>query len=363
MNVVDMSICRLLSLSCAALLVGGCGTSGDDPLVSKTSKTDAAAVAAAATVVGSASEFAISQLYQGTTAIAGLSGDFGTYALRDVANGGPGIPAAQSLILDAATFTAVAGGTASGTATFTADQLAPDSTTLPGGWWHLTVNFAGQASYFTVTADDSTVANATNGSLDVYVRDGATTITAAGTWTQVIDAWTVARAATAPVLTISPGTPAARTTTITGIRHLARTVSRVDNGTTITRTETGSLDGDTSALLAAVPSLATLWGVTAGPTLPDSNLPRNNRVFARWVQATTLADASTSTWTWDRLLNWTIVQTKPSAAAKWASTTVSAGGASHYLTRDGVREGVYTANGIVNRWNMVVDVARSGRRL
>ena len=359
----DMSICRLLLLSCATLLAGGCGISGDDPLASKTSRADAAAVAAATAVVGSASEFAISQLYQGTTAIAALSGDFGSYALRDVANGGPGIPAAQSLIITASTFTAVAGGTASGTATFTSDRLAPDSSTLPTGWWHLNVNFADQASAFTVTADDGTVANATSGSLDLYVRDGATTITSAGNWTQVIDAWTIARTATAPGLTISPGTPGARTTTITGIRHLSRTVSRVDNATTITRTETASIDGDTTALLAAVPSLAALWNVTAGPRLPDSNLPRTDRLFARWVQPTTLADASTATWTWDRLINWTIVQTKPRAAAAWASTTVTGSGASHYLARDAVREGVYTPSGIVNRWAMVVDLARSGRRL
>jgi hypothetical protein len=362
MNFGTMLICRRLWFSGAILILGGCSTSGDDPLASKTSKTDAATVAAAALVAGSASEFAIAQLYQGTSAIAGIADDFGPYALRDAANGGPGIPAAQSRLIDAARFTTAAGGIASGTATFTSDQLAPDFTSLPSGWWHLNVDFAGQASAFAITADDGTVARATSGSLDLYVREGTTTITAAGTWTQVIDAWTVARAATAPSLTVNPGTPAARTITIAGIRHLARTVNRVDDGTTITRTETGSIDGDAAALLAAVPSLATRWNVTSGPTLPDSNLPRTDRVFARWVQPTTLADTSTSTWTWDRLLTWTIIQTKPSAAAAWAATTITGSGGSHYLTRDGVREGVYTANGLVNRWGMVIDLTRSGRR-
>jgi hypothetical protein len=362
-----MFLCRILACSGIALLVGGCGTSGDDPLISKTSRRDAAAVIAASAVIGSASEFAISQLYQGTTAIASTSGDSGNYALREVANGGPGLPLAQSLIIDAATFTAVSRGIASGTATFTSDQQAPDASTLPSGWWHLNIAFAGQANAFTVTADDGTIANATNGSLDVYVRDGATTITSAGNWTQVIDAWTVARNPTAPVITVSPGTTGARTTAITGIRHLTRTVTRSDNATVITRTETGSVDGDVTDLLAAVPTLGTLWGVAGGPALPDSNLPRTTRVFARWVQPTTFADGSTSTWTWARLFSWTIVQTKPSgsgsATAAWGATSVNTGGASHYLSRDSVREGVYNPSGIVNRWGMVVDYARTGRRL
>jgi hypothetical protein len=354
----------LPALACVSLLLlGGCEDKNSNQLVSPTLSSDMSGIAAAAIAVGTAGDFGLAQLYQGTSAVAGLGNAGIQAALRDVSNGGPGIPAAQSVILDGATLATAAGGTASGTLAFTSDLLAPDGSALPGSWWHLRLDAAGQTTSFAVTADDGAIATLTSGALDAYVLDGATTVTSPGIWTQTVDLWLIAKPSAPVRLSVTPLGGLSRSLTLSGIRHVRHQITRTDNGTTVTRVDNGTVDGDGTTLVAAIPSISTAFGLSSGPQRDDSSFPRVPRYFASWRQDTALAGGTSHVWTFERVASWSLTQTKPTGSATWTGASIGSSTGSHYLDRDGVREGVYNNSGLLNRWLLTVDVSKSGRRL
>jgi hypothetical protein len=345
------------------LLLCGCEDKNANLLASPTLNSDMSGVAAAAIAVGTAGDFGLAQLYQGTTAVAAIGNRGSGVELRDASNGGPGIPAAQSVILDGPTLAAAAGGTATGTLAFTSDLLAPDGSTLPGSWWHVHLDAAGQTIPFTVTADDGALASLTSGTLDGYVLDGATTIISPGNWTQNVDLWLIAAPAAPVSLSVAPLNGLPRSLTLSGIRHIHRVVTRNDDGTTVTRVDTGTVDGDGTVLVAAIPSITSTFGLSSGPLLTDSSFPRVPFLFATWREDTALAGGTSHTWTFDRVATWSLTQTKPTGSTIWTGATINSTTGSNYLDLDGGREGVYTDAGLLNRWGLTVDVSRSGRRL
>jgi hypothetical protein len=131
----------------------------------------------------------------------------------------------------------------------------------------------------------------------------------------------------AVTVTIALANGASRTATLSGERHASRAITRTKttavSGTTISRTDNVTIDGD----LSAVPV-----GLTSGPTMNDK--ASNPHLFTKWTH-TLSTPTATHTLVWDRFATWTANWTYTSGVTPGWSAAISSMNENIYIQRDG----------------------------
>jgi|GEM_PF-6904959 hypothetical protein len=310
----------LQSLTACALLTGalaltGCGSSNNaSNSPAQTTGGDAQATSAASSAVGLASDAGLNQLYnKGVAAFreaprSTIVND-GPRPVNEIIfclNNTPPSPAIGSSVITT---------TAYPSPIYTSGQIQfeADSTGLPADWYHISLSFT-SGNPFVVTNEEGDVITIDSGSFELYVSDpGAVGSGTPGDWTDTIDCYAyIAQSApiTAVVQLASGGT---RTTSLSGLRHVKRAITRSITGTTVTRADNVTIDGDYSNLSGIVTPT-----IVSGPSLAD----RNGTIhpFTMWQHTTTLADGLVHTFLWDRHCTYSVTYTYQQGSPTWIGT-------------------------------------------
>lgn len=327
----------LLPALVACVCLAGCGAAA---LPTTSSPPIQQAAAAAASGIGVITDAAVSQLY-GTTS----SGIAWQPLAGAPVHDGPGL---ADLVIAAAGSAADADDPPTpsiGAATpdptsyphpaWTSGSVgwSANITGMPANWYHVYVTFGGTT--YRSTDDSGNLVAIDTGGIEVYVHETAGTTDGLGNWTHTVD-WYVWLPTAQPV-TVTLANGGALTYSLSGLRHVQRAITHTKSTTagTVTahRTDLVKIDGDYSALIAALPSL----GAVSGPNLDDTHL------ISRAFDQTTCTGTGTTlghSLKWNRYATYTIDWTAsyPAAGAAgdfpWAGT-VSSLSENAYLTVDG----------------------------
>jgi hypothetical protein len=311
-----MSLLRSLT-SCAivagVLTFAGCGNGNSGSSDPQSTAGDAQATGAGSAAVGLAADAGLNQLYtQGVAAFreaphTALVND-GPKPVNEIIfclNNNPPTPALQTSVITTTGYPSPV---------FTSGQIQfeADSTGLPAHWYHLTLEFT-SSTPFVMTNEEGDIVTISSGSFELYVMDPGAVVSAPGDWTDTIDCYAYI-AQTAPITAVvqlaSGGT---RTTTLYGLRHVNRAITRSITGTQVSRNDNVAVNGDYSGLSGIVtPAIA------SGPLLADRT--GTDRLFTMWHHSTTLGDGMVHTFVWDRYCTYAVAYTYPQGSPTWTGT-------------------------------------------
>jgi hypothetical protein len=325
--------CTASAIILGALFASSCGKSsnGGSSLLPGTTE-EARTASGASAVSGTALDAGLNQLYSG-----------GSIALREQPRGGPVSdgnsgpyeiirslnntrpePFTGAGMITAATYTnpIVVSGSIS---------YSSDTSGLPANWYHVSLDFS-STSPFTITTDEGDRAAITGGQIDLYVQniDGADD--GVGNWSRTVDSY-VSIAAASPitiVVTLTDGT--VRTSTLTGERHVNRVINRTVAGSTVSRSDGVTIDGN----VAGVPIAPAL---TNGPSLNDRN--GASHAFTQWNHAVQVAAAGGTVnhiFVWNRYCTYTVSYSYQVGTLVW-SGAISNYFENVYVSLDGTQAG------------------------
>ena len=347
--------CAASAVVLGALLVSACGGTNDDnggtPLSAAT--LDARTASAASAVGGTATDAGLNQLYAG-----------GSIALREppkhgpVGDGGSGVNEIIRSLTNARPEPFTGAGMIT-TATYTnpivvsgSISYSSDTTGLPANWYHIALDFS-STSPFTITTDEGDQAAITGGQIDLYVLNTDGADDGAGNWSRTVDSY-VTIPATSPVtivVTLRDGT--VRNASLTGERHVNRGIIRTVTGTTVSRTDAVTIDGN----VAPVPITPAM---VDGPSLLDRN--GTGQVFTQWNHAVQISGAlgpATATLVWNRYCTYTVSYSYQVGTVVW-SGAIANYFENIYLTRNGVQVGPLSDLQVLADYGILHDLNGSG---
>jgi len=209
-------------------------------------------------------------------------------------------------------------------------SYSSDTTALPANWYHISLDFSA-SSPFTITTDEGDRAAITGGQIDLYVLNADGADDGVGNWSRTVDSYVTIPAASPVtiVVTLSDGT--VRNATLSGERHVNRGIIRTVTGTTVSRTDAVTIDGN----VAAVPITPAMVN---GPSLLDRN--GNGQVFTQWNHAVQVNNSlgTTATLVWNRYCTYTVSYSYQVGTVVW-SGAITNYFENVYLTRNGVQVG------------------------